>query len=737
MAKYRTILRGSGMIPLLILFGCQADPPAEEPGMVRDAIVYGQDDRVEPWEYPDQVWAARAQEFTVALIEESRVDESDPSNVQIVGVDDLQTKYGLCSGERFADQLVAGTCSGTLIAPDLVLTAGHCVDASSCAETRVVFNYQMTESGQLAALDQSDVYECQDVLVQRFDTGFDYAVMRLSSAVSGRTPAQVRLDHGPVPVGADLVVNGHPNGLPLKITSGAVVTNNRADRLDYFESELDIMHGNSGSGTFLQSTGELAGILVRTITNNVGKDYRYDEAADCARINTVAEGFVDKVDAVYVQTALQDLCANHDCPSLCPCGDGDCDGAIGESSATCAADCGAVCGDGSCNGEDVDSCYQDCGVCGNGVCEAEEDQTGSCCMDCPGSIPATYVCPSTGAEARPRMGDVDGDGTVTDDDAYLINEYYVGSNPDIEVAAADVDSDGRITVVDAMLTSQHARGSRPVLPCNEIADLGLSYLSTCVTFGTGDMRCWGIASTGNLGYGNTENLGDDETPREIGNVPLGSQVREVEGGFWFSCALLETGGVQCWGYECSSAGELGYAFDSDWKPVGDDEFPAVMGELRLGGPAEQIAVGGAHACAVMDTGGLRCWGQNFTGALGYGLPEILWSGLLFEPETLGDVPVGEPVLQAAAGVGYTCVLLNGGRVRCFGANDYGQLGYGHTETLGLDQPPAERLDGLAMKGEVVVLEVEDPVAFPVAPLDLLENLLRQAPSVASAERGVH
>lgn len=43
-------------------------------------------------------------------------------------------------------------------------------------------------------------------------------------------------------------------------------------------------------------------------------------------------------------------------------------------------------------------------------------------------------------------------------------------------------------------------------------------IHNCAILGNGSVCCWGLANTGQLGYGNTNNVGDDETPGSVGTV---------------------------------------------------------------------------------------------------------------------------------------------------------------------------------------------------------------------------
>jgi hypothetical protein len=211
---------------------------------------------------------------------------------------------------------------------------------------------------------------------------------------------------------------------------------------------------------------------------------------------------------------------------------------------------------------------------------------------------------------------------------------------------------------------------------------------TCAILDDGSVRCFGFASSGQLGYGNVNDIGDNETPGSAGPVDLGVGRTAVAlaAGDEHTCALLDNGDVRCWGH--AAFGELGYG---NTDPIGDDETPGSVGpvDLGTGRTAVAIAAGAAHTCAVLDDGSVRCWGINGPGSgqLGYGNPDIVG-----DDETPGSVgPVnlgaGRTAVAIAPGQSQTCALLDTGRVRCWGWSEYGSLGYGNTTSIGDDETP--------------------------------------------------
>ena len=103
-----------------------------------------------------------------------------------------------------------------------------------------------------------------------------------------------------------------------------------------------------------------------------------------------------------------------------------------------------------------------------------------------------------------------------------------------------------------------------------------------------------------------------------------------------------------------------------------------------------ISAGKFHTCAVIDSK-VRCWGANFEGELGLGNEEKYGDN---EPAKKAPyVDLGKPVIQVAAAgdrqSNFTCALLEDGEVRCWGENQFGQLGLGNTNRVGESNLPKD------------------------------------------------
>jgi hypothetical protein len=225
----------------------------------RQRAIYGTDGRRDIYQVktPDVLAVV---ESVAALVEALDLRKNSGGGYRLATTS-YQEDYELCDSEPFVTQPVGCFCSGFLVAPDVIATAGHCVRSSIGARrTRFVFGFRMLDRGRArTTFAMRDVYHGVTLLArEEDDAGADWALVRLDRPVEGRRPLRVR-SAGKIADDRPVFVIGHPNGLPAKFAGGARVRSNR--RRAFFIANLDTYGGNSGSPVFDQRTKVVEGIL--------------------------------------------------------------------------------------------------------------------------------------------------------------------------------------------------------------------------------------------------------------------------------------------------------------------------------------------------------------------------------------------------------------------------------------------------------------------------------------------
>lgn len=243
--------------------------------LVAPQVIYGTDSRTESRLYPDAKFrelkkavAIRVQDFRLNQ-RESNPEITDFSKI-------LLGDYApdMCTSERFRNQYTLGNCTGFIVGEKTLVTAGHCMFSDTDCETyKWVFNFD----DNTEEFKTSDIYSCKRILDQEFEYSDkqvrDFAVIELDRPVKGVKPLKFRKFGRPL-LGTDLVVIGHPMGLPMKTADGAEVASlNEKEReqpwlslklrKNYLEANLDTYGGNSGSPVFNKRTGKVEGILIQ------------------------------------------------------------------------------------------------------------------------------------------------------------------------------------------------------------------------------------------------------------------------------------------------------------------------------------------------------------------------------------------------------------------------------------------------------------------------------------------
>ena len=194
-----------------------------------------------------------------------------------------------------------------------------------------------------------------------------------------------------------------------------------------------------------------------------------------------------------------------------------------------------------------------------------------------------------------------------------------------------------------------------VLASFPVVHLEIGATHTCSVSGVGVAWCWGEFTNGRLG---TTGLSNAVTPSATAS--LGSTASEVAAGGAHTCALLTTGSVTCFGN--NNMGQLGQVL-----ATASSSSPTLV---VLASTATHVAAGGQFTCALLSTATVHCFGDNASGQLGSGT-----SGSVRETAAVVTGLTGS-VVDVTTGTSHACAVMSTGEVRCWGLNDFGQLGIG-------------------------------------------------------------
>ncbi len=203
---------------------------------------------------------------------------------------------------------------------------------------------------------------------------------------------------------------------------------------------------------------------------------------------------------------------------------------------------------------------------------------------------------------------------------------------------------------------------------------------TCVVIDNASIKCWGKNESGQLGLGDTDNRGDGsgEMGDNLPSVDLGTgrTAKVIAAGSSHTCAVLDNSLVKCWGE--NPYGQLGLG-DTSTRGDGSGEMGDNLATVDLGSgrTATSITTGGGYTCVLLDDDSVKCWGRGNFGQMGTGEAFDVTS-----PNNAIDLGTGRTATAIAAGNNHTCAILDNSSIKCWGLNNSGQLGIGDTSTRG-------------------------------------------------------
>ncbi len=210
---------------------------------------------------------------------------------------------------------------------------------------------------------------------------------------------------------------------------------------------------------------------------------------------------------------------------------------------------------------------------------------------------------------------------------------------------------------------------------SSVSQISLGHGHACALIIGGTVKCWGNNRDGQLGNNSGGSEGDKSTTPVV--VSGLSNAKKVFAGEFHSCALLKDNTAKCWGG--NGTGQLGRGSASNsLTPVAVSSLSGIT----------QMSAGPLHACAVVSGATVKCWGYNESGQLGATTTDTC------NDEACSPAPVTVTGLsnatQVSIGVDHTCAIISGSTVKCWGKNDNGQLGDNSTT----DSPTPVTVSGL-------------------------------------------
>ena len=204
-----------------------------------------------------------------------------------INASNLQESRNMCEGERFITSSALPACTGFLVAPNIMASAGHCFQSDDdCANKKIIFDVDYNkQNAQGYSVSSNNIFSCSRIISASHDSSDpsseDYSLIELDRVPKFRSPLKLNLTKK-IADKEKVFMIGHPAGMALMLSpEGSVSMNSNEFQ---FSTNLDSFEGNSGSPVLNAKTFEVEGILV-----NGQEDLVLDSELQCYR-NAVYDG---------------------------------------------------------------------------------------------------------------------------------------------------------------------------------------------------------------------------------------------------------------------------------------------------------------------------------------------------------------------------------------------------------------------------------------------------------------
>ncbi|OUR96913.1 hypothetical protein A9Q84_11295 [Halobacteriovorax marinus] len=264
------------------------------------AVINGKDNRTLVENYPNQK-IRRLAKSVAARVDNETIEtlrSEDGKNIELY-LYSHQEYNEVCEEEKFSKENILSDCTGFLIAPDILMTAGHCIESEAdCKDFSWVFNFE----SKTEVIKDKEIYKCVKIYKHKLRNATntrtqDYAIIKLHKRVQGVEPLKFS-NKKDLSNGTRVLTIGHPSGLPKIVTDNGIATLNRAYT---FTTTLDTYGGNSGSPVFNAKTLLVEGILVQG-----ANDYNLIESRSCSKSDR-STGFTEVVHSIHNIKELRNI----------------------------------------------------------------------------------------------------------------------------------------------------------------------------------------------------------------------------------------------------------------------------------------------------------------------------------------------------------------------------------------------------------------------------------------------